>query len=99
MVVFGADELIHIEIERRILDFQAQLRSALRKREFLTAAGDRPVRLVLAVLATTRNRASLAEHRRLLDQHLPATSREVMRALRDGTPLGRDGLFWVRAPR
>lgn len=96
LVFYGADEILHLEIERRAIDFQAQLRSALRKWEVLAGRGERPVRLVLAFEDTTRNREALALHADLISSRLPANSREVMRALRGGQPLGRDGLLWMR---
>jgi transcriptional regulator with XRE-family HTH domain len=99
LVFYGADEVIHVEVERRATDFQAQLRSALRKREVLAGRGDRPVRLVLAVEDTRRNRVAIAEHAEAIGSRLPAGSRDVQRALRTGQPLGRDALLWIRRDR
>lgn len=96
MVVFGADEILAIEIERLLADLQAQYRIADAKRIELAEAHQRPVRLVLAVADTRRNRAAAAEHARLVRAMLPATSREILAALRHGGGLGRDGLLWVR---
>lgn len=98
LVLYGADEVIHIEIERGAEDFQAQERSAKRKREALAAGDARPVRLVLAVEDTRRNRQALAPHERLIRSQYPASSREITAALRSGRPLGRDGLLWIRRP-
>src|SRR5918995_6095152 len=56
LVFYGAHEVLHMEIERRAVDFQAQLRSALRKREVLAARSERPIRLVLVVEDTRQNR-------------------------------------------
>ena len=95
-VFFGPTEIIQVEVERLILDWQGQYRPALRKREVLAARHDRPVRLVIAVEDTKRNRRMLAEHASLIKELFPAGSREVMRAIRTGEPLGRDGLLWVR---
>jgi DNA-binding XRE family transcriptional regulator len=96
LVFYGAEEIIHVEIERRATTFEAQLRSALRKREVLAARGDRPVRLVLVFEDTRRNREALALHGALIRAQLPATSRDVLRSLRVGQPLGRDGVLWLR---
>jgi len=96
VVFYGAEEVLHHEVERRAINFQAQLRSAKRKREALAAKGDRPVRLVLVIEDTHRNREALAAHTDLINSQLPATSRDVLRALRLGQPLGRDGLLWLR---
>jgi transcriptional regulator with XRE-family HTH domain len=96
LVFYGADGIIHVEVERRATDFQAQLRSAKRKREVLASRGDRPVRLVLAVEDTRRNREALSLHAELIGSQLPAAPREVLRCLRLGQPLARDGLLWIR---
>jgi len=96
LVFFGADEIQHQEIERRAADFQAQLRSALRKREYLAARTNRPVRLVLAFEDTRHNREALRPHAALIRAQLRADSRAVLKSLRLGQPLGSDGLLWVR---
>lgn len=99
LVLFGSREVLHFEIERRIVDVQLQLRSAKRKREALTEANaDRPVRLVLVIQDTRRNRAALHAHLPLLASQLPRTSRQITRSLRTGDVLGADGLLWLRAP-
>lgn len=96
LVFFGADEIIHAEIERRLPDFQAPYRAATVKRDALQAKHSRPVRLVLVIEDTRRNRALVAPHGALIRGALPATSSDILRALRNGTPLGHDGLLWVR---
>lgn len=96
LVLFGPDEILHIEVERLILDFQAQFRSAVRKREHLDSVHARPVRLVMAVEDRVRNRSLVEGHVALLRSTLPAGSRAVLRAVRTGQPLGTDGLLWVR---
>lgn len=98
-VMFGAVEILAIEIERLIVDFQAQYRAAVAKRDELAASHGRPVRLVIVVEDTRRNRATIAEHAALIRSALPAGSRDVLRTLRTGEPLGRDGLLWVRPRR
>lgn len=99
MVLYGTDEILHIEIERAATDFQAQLRAAVAKRAAIAAGHTRPVRLVLAIEGSKRNRAMIAAHRAIIGTQLPASSREVLRSLRSGRPLGRDGLLWVRRPK
>lgn len=96
VVFFGADEIIAVEIERRLVDFQLQYGSARVKCEALASAHARPVCLVLTVEDGRHNRRLAAEHRTLIRQALPAASREVLAALRSGRALGRDGLLWVR---
>ncbi len=98
LLFLGATEILHHEIERLVTDFQAQYRRALRKREAMAAQHSRPVRLVWTVEDTQRNRASLEAHLELIRLALPAGSREIMRSIRGGQPLGRDGLLWVRRP-
>jgi transcriptional regulator with XRE-family HTH domain len=95
-VFFGPDEIIHAEIERVLADLQAQYRSGSTKRDELAAAHRRPVRLILVVEDTRRNRTAVRPHLQLLRTMLPAGSREVMRSIRTGQPLGRDGLIWIR---
>ena len=97
LVLFGALEILHIEIERFLHDFQAQYRAAVAKRDELAGAHERPVRLVLAIEDTRHNRRMFAEHESLIRSTLPAGSREVLHALRTGEALGRDGLVWVRS--
>ena len=96
LVFFGPSEILLMEVERRLVDFQAAYRAATLKRDALRAQHSRPVRLVLVLPDTRRNRSRLGPHIDLLKEALPATTAAVLRALRDGTPLGRDGLAWVR---
>src|SRR5690606_31071832 len=96
LVFYGPEEVIHMEIERGAADFQAQERSAKRKREALAAGESRPVRLVLVIEDARANRAAMEPHAALVRSQYPAGSREVLAALRSGRPLGRDGLLWVR---
>jgi transcriptional regulator with XRE-family HTH domain len=98
LVLYGAEEVIHMEIERGAADFQSQERSAKRKREALAGADSRPVRLVLVIEDTRANRLAMAPHEALIRSQYPATSREIMATLRHGRPLGRDGLLWIRRP-
>jgi transcriptional regulator with XRE-family HTH domain len=95
-VLFGPIEIIHIEIERMLADLQQQYRNAAEKRDVLAAAHHRPVRLVLVVEDTRRNREVVRPHADLIGAMLPAGSREVLKAIRSGEPLGRDGILWIR---
>lgn len=98
MAFFGPSEIWALEIERMATDFQAQYRRADRKREALAALHQRPVRLVLAIEDTRRNRAALEPHLAFIRSVMPAGTREVLGCLRTGQPLGRDGLIWIRRP-
>lgn len=98
LVLAGPDEILHFEAVRKLTDVQAQLRPAQAKRDYLSERYSRPVRLVLAVEFTQGNRSAVAAHESLIRSQLPATSRMVMSALRNGRPLGMDGLVWIRPP-
>ena len=93
---FGPHEIIDCEIDRLILDLQAQHRRNSAKRDYLNKHHQRPVRLVMVVEDTARNRAVLAPHLLFIRDVLPAGSREVLSSIRSGEPLGRDGLLWLR---
>lgn len=99
LVLYGTDEIQHFEIERAATDFQAQLRAAVVKRAEIARRHARPVRLILAVEDSRRNRALAERHAEIIASQLPASSREVLRSLRSGMPLGRDGFLWVRRSR
>lgn len=96
IALFGAEEIVAVEVERLIVDLQDQYRRGDRKRQALGAMHQRPVRLVLVLEDTRRNRAAFERHARLIRSVLPAGSREVLRALAAGRPLGRDGVLWLR---
>ncbi|MGI8658793.1 MAG: helix-turn-helix domain-containing protein [Candidatus Limnocylindria bacterium] len=96
MVIFGAHEIWAVEIERMAADFQAQRRRADRKREMLADRHRRPVRLVMVVEDTRRNRRAIEPHLELIRGVFPAGSREILRSLRGGAALGKDGLLWIR---
>lgn len=98
LVLTGTNEIIHIEIERALVDFQAQLRSAQLKRQALASPDGRPTRLVIAVPDTRGSRTRLAPFQQLIAQTMPATSRGIWRAIRSGQPLQGDGILFVRAP-
>lgn len=98
LVLFGPDEILQVEIERRILDWQAQYRAARLKHALLLEIHRRPVRLVVAVEDTRRNRFTLGSYLPGIRLELPAASRDVWRAIRTGRSLARDGLIWLRRP-
>jgi len=100
LVLTGSNEVLHIEIERGLVDLQAQLRSAQLKREALAAREQtRPIRLVIAVPDTRATRARLAPFAQLVSQTLQASSREIWQAIRTGERLRSDGILFVRASR
>jgi transcriptional regulator with XRE-family HTH domain len=99
LVLRGEREVLHIEVERFVVDFQAQLRAAQLKRAQLAGHLGRPVRLVMAVAGTRRNRTILRNLRTVLDAALPRTSVEVRRSILTGAPLGADGVLLLPAPR
>jgi transcriptional regulator with XRE-family HTH domain len=95
-VFLGPTEIIALEIHRLVADLQAQYRAATAKRDELAASHQRPVRLVLVLEDTRRNRRVVGEHGALIRSMLPGDSRDVLRSLRSGGPLGLDGLLWIR---
>lgn len=99
LVLFGPEEILHCEVETNLPDWQAAYRSASVKRDALLARHRRPVRLVVAVADTRRNRELLAPHHVVIATALPAGSREILKSVQTGIPLGRDGLLWVRSWR
>jgi transcriptional regulator with XRE-family HTH domain len=95
LILTGETEIIHVEIERALVDFQAQLRSAQVKRQLLAVQDERPTRLVIAVPARSKSRERLAPFSQLIQQTLPALSRAIWRTIEDGEPLGGDGILFV----
>lgn len=98
LVLFGPDEILHFEIERAIADWQAQYRAARVKQAALAEQHQRPVRLVIAVEDTYRNRRMLAPHLPLIRRELSGGTRDVWKAISTGNPLGQDALLWIRRP-
>jgi transcriptional regulator with XRE-family HTH domain len=98
LLLAGPEEILHIEVERALADLQAQLRAAQLKRGVLTSTNgdDRPVRLVLAVPDTRTTRLRLAPFAELLARTMPGRSRQIWGAIRVGSPLGCDGVLFVR---
>lgn len=96
IALFGTTEILHVEIDRLLADFQDRYRRNTQKRDWIAAHHERPVRLVMAVEDSHRNRQAVAPHDAFIRSVLPAGSREILGALRHGRPLGRDGLLWVR---
>lgn len=96
MVLAGRHEVLHIEIERALVDAQAQLRSAQLKRQSLAERERLPIRLVIAVPDSRVARERLEPARELLQRSFPNSSRQIWAAIRDGLPLGGDGILFVR---
>ena len=96
LVLSRPEELVACEIERWLVDFGAQLRAHQLKREALAATDDRPVRLLLVVRETDHNRTAVRDHRDLVRRAGFADGRHVWRSLREGRPIGRDGLVFMR---
>lgn len=99
LVLASQAEIIHLEIERALVDFQAQLRAAQLKRDALAARNHLPTRLVIAMPDTRGSRARLDPFAHLIGQTMSATSRDIWRAIRSGEPLHGDGILFVRAGR
>lgn len=97
IVLGGPVSAIHVELESNLVDFQAQLRSGLLKRDALQERLGHPVAFVMALRDTERNRSAVRAYAGVISAALPAGSREVLSAIRNGRPLGRDGLLWLRS--
>jgi DNA-binding XRE family transcriptional regulator len=98
LVLTGPREVLHIEIERHLVDLQAQLRAAQLKRAALAQRLEMSVRLVVALPGTRRARETVAAVGSVLRAALPASSASVWHAIRTGQELGSDGLLFVRRP-
>ncbi|MEX1072886.1 MAG: hypothetical protein WED86_04230 [Chloroflexota bacterium] len=98
LVLESREEVIHIEIERALVDFQAQLRAAQLKRQAIAEREKRPVRLVIAVPDTRTSRARLAPFSGVISSTMPFASAQTWRAIRAGEALTGDGILFVRAP-
>ena len=97
MVLEGRVELLHIEIERVLVDVQEQLRAGKLKRQALAERHQRPVRFVLAIADTQTNRSRIASIPELTQRALPVSSRRCWSAIRTGEPIGDDGILIVNA--
>jgi hypothetical protein len=96
LVLTGAQQTLHIEVERAIVDLQAQLRSAQLKRQELAKQETRPIQLILAVPDMPSTRQRLAPFGELIGRALPVPSRRIWHAIRHGEALDGDGILFVR---
>jgi transcriptional regulator with XRE-family HTH domain len=99
LVITTPGELVHVEIERWLVDFQAQVRAAQLKRGTLSHGSTKPVRLVIAMPDSRQARAEVAAMPAVVRSSFPMQSRDIARALRTAEPLGGDGLLFVRVDR
>ena len=96
LVLEADDEVLQIEVERTLVDLQAQLRAAQLKRERLAARLGRQVHLVLAVPDTPAIRGRLRPYADLIARSIPIPSRTIRAALRGTSQVGGDGILFVR---
>ncbi len=99
LVFWGPSEVLAVEIERLMLDWQAQYRRASIKRAWLAEQTGLQVRLVIVIAEAERNRVAMSQHIPLIRTVMPVGSRGVLAAIRSGEPLGSDGLCWLRHPK
>lgn len=97
MLLVQSAAAVLLEIERWLIDFQAQLRAAQLKRTTYAERTDRIVRLVIAVPDTPTARRLLAPHRELIAAAFPVSSRTAWACIRSGEPFSGDALMWVRS--
>jgi transcriptional regulator with XRE-family HTH domain len=98
VVLSGASGGLHLELETRLVDFQAQLRSGELKRNAMQQRYGTRLAFVLALRDSATNRAAVRAHRAVIATALPATASEVWHAIQTGEPLTADGLLWLRPP-
>jgi transcriptional regulator with XRE-family HTH domain len=95
LVLRGRDETIHIEVERSLVDLQAQVRAAMLKRAALAEHLGQVVRLVIALPGTRRTRGAVTQVLPLFRTALPMRSSAVWAAIRSGSALGADGILFL----
>jgi transcriptional regulator with XRE-family HTH domain len=99
LVLDRPEEVAAIEIERLFADMQGQTRQGQIKRDALAQHESRPVRLIIAVPDTRAMRQLVREHADYLHRIFPVASRAIWRAIRQGTPIGGDGILFIPHPR
>jgi transcriptional regulator with XRE-family HTH domain len=96
VVLSGASGGIHLELESRLVDFQAQLRNGQLKRDAMQQRYSTRLAFVLALRDSAGNRAAVRAHASVILAALPAPPAQVWRAIRAGEQLRADGLLWLR---
>lgn len=96
LVVQLPEEVNLVEVERAWVDHQAQYRNLQLKRTALSQQLGRPVNLIIALVDTERTRRALTGFEAIIRETLPVPSRRIWACLRSGTPIGGDGILWVR---
>jgi len=99
IILEGADEVLHVEIERSLTDLQAQVRSATLKRELLAARYDRPVRLIIAVPDRATTRQVVRQLEPVLAGTFTIGSGRIASAITGGGLVGGDGILFVAPSR
>ena len=99
LVLIGPEQVLHIEVERALVDLQAQVRSAQLKRAELERLFARPTRLVLAMPGTRRTRRILGEVFAELSRAFPARTATIWRAIATGSNLSADGVLLLPTRR
>lgn len=95
LLLSSAVEVVAVEVEGDLADFQAQLRPDLAKRDLLAARESRPVRFVLGLPDTRRLRGIVGDHASLVARTLPTSSRRIWASIRSGNVVGGDGILWL----
>ena len=100
LVLDSAEEVAAVEIERSLVDAQAQIRAAQRKRDALAERElRRPVRLILGLPDTAAMRRLVRDYGALLGRVFPLPSRRIWWAIHTGRPLGGDGILFIPGVR
>jgi len=85
-----------IEVERSWIDHQGQYRSLQLKRTALAERLGRAVNLIICLVDTEQSRRTMAGFDHVVRETLPVPSRRIWSCLRTGTPIGGDGILWIR---
>jgi transcriptional regulator with XRE-family HTH domain len=99
LLLAGPAEIAMIEIFRSLADLQAQVRPAQLKREILANRHERPVRLLIGVPDGAASRRQIRSLDHLLDRVFPVSSPNLWLSIRRGTPIGGDGILFIRPGR
>jgi transcriptional regulator with XRE-family HTH domain len=95
LVLASAIEMLAMEVERDLRDYQGEVRPDLAKRDLLASRESRPVRFILALPDTRRLRQFIRDNEALVARTLPAPSRHIWSSIRSGKPVGADGVLWL----
>lgn len=95
LVLASAIEVLAIEVERDLRDYQGEIRPDLAKRDLLASRESRPVRFILALPDNRRLREFIRDNEAIIARTLPGSSRQIWSCIGSGKPVGTDGVLWL----